>query len=333
MNGANTLSIPTTWDPTWFRHFIHNMLKGADVRNASGINGVTVTGNISSPYATISGNGGPSSVVGTTNQITVTTVAGVATVSLAPNIVIPAPASGSTLQVNGVASSTSFPVLILGSSTSGQSNGLLIEAGTTSADRAIVVTNKAVTINLFQLFGDNSGTLGAGISWSAPGQVTIGASSLIVSGAQGIINSGFTHVEINGSSGGVAGISYVIATGGTDSKIWDSTILSATQFAFRTVNDADNSAVNWLRVTRSGITPTAIDFIATAMTTSGTSQATGLIATAAAPTVAAGQVGYGGTTSTTASTTAGGITLPVLAAGFIVVNIAGTQRKIPLYAN
>jgi hypothetical protein len=249
------------------------------------------------------------------------------------NVLIPAPASGNTLQVNGVASSTSFPVFTLGSSTSGQSNGLLIEAGTTSADRAIAVTNKAVTLNLFQLFGDGSGTLGAGISWSAPGQVTIGVSSLIVSGAQGPINSGFTHAEINGSGSGVAGTSYVIATGGTDSKIWDSTIINATQFALRTVNDADNSTVNWLRVTRSGITPTAIDFIATAMTTSGTSQATGLIATAAAPTVAAGQVGYGATTATTATTTVGGVALPALVAGFLVINVAGTVRKVPFYAN
>lgn len=53
INGANTLSIPTTWDATWFRRFIANSLKGADVRNAVGVNGIVVSGTIASPYATI----------------------------------------------------------------------------------------------------------------------------------------------------------------------------------------------------------------------------------------------------------------------------------------
>jgi hypothetical protein len=53
INGANVLSIPSIWDPNWFRHFINNLLKGADVRNAVGEGGITVSGNISSPYATI----------------------------------------------------------------------------------------------------------------------------------------------------------------------------------------------------------------------------------------------------------------------------------------
>jgi hypothetical protein len=59
INGANVLSIPKDWDATWFRKFLNNSLKGADVRNAIGLNGVTVTGNIASPYATISGGGSP----------------------------------------------------------------------------------------------------------------------------------------------------------------------------------------------------------------------------------------------------------------------------------
>lgn len=53
INGANTLSIPKDWDSTWFRKFIANSLKGADVRNAVGAGGIVVSGNISSPYATI----------------------------------------------------------------------------------------------------------------------------------------------------------------------------------------------------------------------------------------------------------------------------------------
>src|ERR1700689_686399 len=58
INGANVLSIPKDWDATWFRKFINNSLKGADVRNAIEGPGITITGNISSPYATISSTGG-----------------------------------------------------------------------------------------------------------------------------------------------------------------------------------------------------------------------------------------------------------------------------------
>jgi len=60
LSSATALSIPTTWNPTWFRGLINNLLKGADVRNAVGANGIVVSGNISSPYATISlGGTGP----------------------------------------------------------------------------------------------------------------------------------------------------------------------------------------------------------------------------------------------------------------------------------
>jgi hypothetical protein len=62
INGANVLSIPAEWDATWFRHFINNSLKGADVRNAIAGTGITITGNISSPYATISATGGGGAV-------------------------------------------------------------------------------------------------------------------------------------------------------------------------------------------------------------------------------------------------------------------------------
>jgi hypothetical protein len=57
INGANVLSIPKDWDATWFRKFINNSLKGADVRNAIGAGGIVITGNIASPYATISTGG------------------------------------------------------------------------------------------------------------------------------------------------------------------------------------------------------------------------------------------------------------------------------------
>jgi len=73
--------------------------------------------------------------------------------------------------------------------------------------------------------------------------------------------------------------------------------------------------------------------------TTGTSDASGTlklgatVMTAAAPTVSASQVGFGGTVAATANTTGGGLTLPLLAAGYLIINVAGTQFKVPYYAN
>jgi hypothetical protein len=46
--------VPDEWSSHWLRRFITNFLAGADVRNAIGANGVKITGNITTPYATIS---------------------------------------------------------------------------------------------------------------------------------------------------------------------------------------------------------------------------------------------------------------------------------------
>lgn len=53
IDGSKILFIPKDWAPNWFRDLINNLFKGADVRNATGVNGITVSGNISSPFATI----------------------------------------------------------------------------------------------------------------------------------------------------------------------------------------------------------------------------------------------------------------------------------------
>jgi hypothetical protein len=61
----------------------------------------------------------------------------------------------------------------------------------------------------------------------------------------------------------------------------------------------------------------------------GTGIVSKVILGAAAPTVAAGQVGLGATTATTA--TGGAQTLPGNPAGFLIINVAGTVQKIPYY--
>jgi hypothetical protein len=53
--------------------------------------------------------------------------------------------------------------------------------------------------------------------------------------------------------------------------------------------------------------------------------------TTAAPTVAAGQIGFGGTTAATA-TAGAGAALPATVQAYVVINVAGTNFKIPYYA-
>lgn len=53
ITSASTLSIPKDWSSSWFRNFIDNQLKGADVRNAVGSGGIKINGTIASPYATV----------------------------------------------------------------------------------------------------------------------------------------------------------------------------------------------------------------------------------------------------------------------------------------
>lgn len=57
ITNASVLAIPKTWDGTWFRSFVNSQLTGADVRNAIAGPGITITGNLSTPYATISAGG------------------------------------------------------------------------------------------------------------------------------------------------------------------------------------------------------------------------------------------------------------------------------------
>lgn len=96
------------------------------------------------------------------------------------NATLSAPTSGTAFTVNGVA--TSQAATINGSSSSGQSFGLYIAAGTTSSDSALNITNQANTHQLVKVNGDGStvwGFNGTGntITTAAAGNVTIAAPS------------------------------------------------------------------------------------------------------------------------------------------------------------
>jgi hypothetical protein len=109
-----------------------------------------------------------------------------------------------------------------------------------------------------------------------------------------------------------------------DNANWD-ILVGGETFSFRVVNDAYTSASQVLTVDRTGTTvdSTAIrngNVAIGNVTASSKLHVVGDLTLASA------------STSTTASTTSGGSTLPALAAGYLVVSINGTSRKIPYYA-
>lgn len=86
------LAVPTTWSASWFQSFITNYLKGADVRNAVGANGLVISGNLASPYATI----GFAAPVTLPSPVTINAPSSVST----PTLTINAIANGYGIQVN-----------------------------------------------------------------------------------------------------------------------------------------------------------------------------------------------------------------------------------------
>lgn len=124
------------------------------------------------------------------------------------------------------------------------------------------------------------------------------------------------------AQGGITASSFLTATGQYLQFGVHSFIDSPVDAQFRINNNAGTLAAI--------LTVTASDTISIGATGTGALKLGTLTATAAAPTVAAGQIGFGGTTSATA-TAGASITIPALAQGYIVVNIAGTTAKIPYF--
>lgn len=99
------------------------------------------------------------------------------------------PGSGVGVVINGAASSDSLDVnnaasqyaKIIGSSTTGSSNGLDVVAGTNSSDAAVFVTNRSGSTSLFEIFGDGGTTVG-NPTGGDEGAGTLNAQNLYVNG-------------------------------------------------------------------------------------------------------------------------------------------------------
>jgi hypothetical protein len=106
LTSASNLAIPQDWDQRWFKNFISQQLQGADVRNAVGASGILVTGNITSPYATIGFGApvslpGPVTISGGSPSLTVTGSTVLASTTISALTVTGATTLTPTVHING----------------------------------------------------------------------------------------------------------------------------------------------------------------------------------------------------------------------------------------
>jgi hypothetical protein len=174
-------------------------------------------------------------LTGTANQIIASASVGAITLSLAPNVIIPAPGSGSALTLSGAANS--YGEQITGSATTGQSYGVRILAGTNSADNALYVTNEVNSVAFLQLSGDGHGLIGP-ITWTAGGAVSIPAptsgNSLTISGGA----AGAYSVIVQANSGASVSFGQQIQAGTNNADMsFSITNQAASTFYFRVFGD------------------------------------------------------------------------------------------------
>jgi hypothetical protein len=119
----------------------------------------------------------------------------------------------------------------------------------------------------------------AGLSFDSSNNATLSStlttlSTFSGSGAGSAYGTGSSGVQ-TWRNGTTPAVDWINSTGAADEKICD-VILLASSMRFRFLNDAHSAASNWLEVTRSGNTATAIDFTGTAASFSGTLKSTGI---------------------------------------------------------
>jgi hypothetical protein len=175
-------------------------------------------------------------------------------------VTINAPASGVALAVTGVASQ--YAIYGVGSSTTGGSNGLFVQAGTNASDSPFQMVNRAGTAGLVVVRGDGSGVLGANnagantITFTAAGNVTIAApgsgQSLVVNGA-----SSAYAVNITSGAAGQALLMTGIGAGSPIFTVNSSALTGASTATFTASNKPGAAATSprtWLPVYLDGAT-------------------------------------------------------------------------------
>jgi hypothetical protein len=184
---GNTTDNPTyTFQGSGVANFNSASLNVAPAAGGSGISVSAVAG--SGASLTIAGNGS-----GLVNGLILQVAAsGNASISLGGSNratlngtsfawAFPAAVGADTMTITGVANN--YAATLLGSSTSGQSQGLQVRAGTTTADKAMLVNNQANSLNLFYIQGD--------------GQAFIQAPPAVTAGLTGCFQVGYLEAPQN----------------------------------------------------------------------------------------------------------------------------------------
>jgi hypothetical protein len=132
------------------------------------------------------------------------------TIASTGGLTVTAPASGPALSVTSVASTSgnNSAVVVKGSTTSGQSWGVQISAGTTSADRALWVLNAANSASLFQVSGDGSVLVGSSVTGQGAGVINVANSYCINGVRQPIYSAASANSGWGTPTGGAAVASF-----------------------------------------------------------------------------------------------------------------------------
>lgn len=223
-----------------------------------------------------------------------------------------APLVGTTLTITGAATFSA---------------GLTVSAGTLAA-QALTATTVTASTSL-RLSTDaarivasgvtDALTLGGGFNTLAITPATTFAAAVTTNGSVDITGTGnvLTLRKANNQPGML-----LVGSGGNNFSIGFS--------AASTLSILKNDGVTAiLSLTQAGLVTASAGLTVT--TGDITASAGILIAKGAAGNVGAGAVGYGGTTQTTVGAAGGASALPATPVGYIIVNVAGTNRTIPFY--
>lgn len=298
---------------------------GACITINAGVAGVTIEG---AGERGISNIGTPGTVIGPTNTAAAGLLATNAPGLILRNLHFSGPSSGTGIGVNvcaGLGLIQNVQVSNFGG------DGFQVNGGTNNSNIMTFINTRSLAN------GGNGYNFIGGAAKNANLMKLIGASASANTGNGFVFNASSSNVFVGAhseaSTGGV-GFQFIASISNTGSIYSEPSAPETTAVTFD-VNSKGNSLylVNGTVVTDSGslnqwtfgnpATPTK--------TVSGQPLTLNVLTmTAAAPTVAAAQVGFGSTTAATA-TAGGGQAALATVAGYLIINVAGTVQKIPYF--
>lgn len=203
-----------------------SVVVGAPTGAGQGTGTINATGLFVNGVSVIAGSA-VTSIAGTANQIAASASTGAVTLSLSQNVIIPAPASGTGLTVNGLANADT--AVFKGSASSGQSFGLDVQAGTNASDISFRVLNQAASLAYFQVIGDGGVIIGAPTG-GTQGIGTLNASGLFVSGVNQFRTGNFI-ATLTGMSAATTGTMFWTISGNLCTLYIGSSAISGTSNA------------------------------------------------------------------------------------------------------